>query len=175
MRSAHIRARPPKRVAALTRETQQAGLPRENFVGGTILLVEAQQDDVVSIRAAFANANFLNPLQVAPSSDEAIAYLQGEGKYADRQVYRLPALVLLDLETPRKEGFEVLRWIRQHPELRSLRVIVLTGPNSVGDINRAYQLGANSFLIKPFDLTEFVDATRTFKGYWIWMSEQPKG
>src|SRR5437762_3071981 len=98
MRSAHIRARPSHRVVG----TPRARASRSKRLGSTILLVAAQADDVTSVRDAFANANFLNPLQVVANVEEAVAYLQGEGHYADRDEYSLPALILLDLETPRK-------------------------------------------------------------------------
>src|SRR5229473_2661647 len=83
-----------------------------------ILLAEDREDEVLLLRHAFAKAGFLNPLQVVPNGEEAIHYLQGEGKYANRDEYPLPALVLLDLKMPRKDGFEVLQWIRQQPGLR---------------------------------------------------------
>jgi len=75
---------------------------------------------------------------------------------------------------PRKDGFEVLHWIRHQPELSGLRVVVLTASDEVRDVNRAYQLGANSFLVKPIDFPSFVEMTRALKGYWLWMSEQPE-
>src|ERR1043166_4419196 len=118
----------------------------EEKSGGVILLVEDREEDVILLRRAFTKANFLNPIQVVSDGDEAIAYLQGAGKYADRSEYPLPKLVLLDLKMPRKDGFEVLQWIRQQPGLSAIRVVVLTASDTVRDVNRAYQLGANSFL-----------------------------
>jgi len=141
---------------------------------GVILLAEDREDEVMLIRRAFAEANFLNPLQVVSNGEEAIAYLQGEGKFANRDEYPLPCLVLLDLKMPRKDGFEVLQWIREQPELRALRVVVLTASDHIIDVNRAYQLGANSFLVKPIDFPHFVEVTRALKGYWLWMSQEPE-
>jgi CheY-like chemotaxis protein len=83
--------------------------------------------------------------------EEAIAYLKGEGKYANRVEYPIPSLVLLDLKMPQKGGLEVLRWIRALPTLYRLPVLVLTISNQIADINRAYALGANSFINKSFD------------------------
>jgi len=140
---------------------------------GVILLAEDREDEVLLLRRAFAQANFLNPLQVVSNGEEAISYLQGEGKYSDREEYPLPALLLLDLKMPRKDGFEVLQWIRQQPEFRALRVVVLTASDHIMDVNRAYQLGANSFLVKPVDFAHFVEVTQALKGYWLWMSEEP--
>jgi CheY-like chemotaxis protein len=89
-----------------------------------ILLVEDLADDVLLIRRAFEKAKVINPIHVVPNGEEAISYLNGSGKYANRAEYPLPDLVLLDLKMPGIDGFEVLRWIRQQPGLSSLRVVV---------------------------------------------------
>ena len=139
-----------------------------------ILLAEDREDEVMLMRRAFTKANFLNPLHVVSNGEEAIAYLQGEGKYANRDEYPLPSLLLLDLKMPRKNGFEVLQWIREQPGLSALRVVVLTASDEIRDVNRAYQLGANSFLVKPVDFAHFVEVTQALKGYWLWMSKEPE-
>src|ERR1051326_7062364 len=113
-----------------------------------ILLAEDREDDVLLIRRAFNKANLLNPLHVVQDGEEAIAYLKGEGQYANRAEYPLPSLLLLDLKMPRKNGFEVLQWIRQQPSLSALRVVVLTSSSEIQDVNMAYRLGSNSFLVK---------------------------
>jgi len=141
---------------------------------GVILLAEDCEDEVLLIRRAFAEARFLNPLHVVSDGDEVIAYLKGDRKYANREEYPLPGLLLLDLKMPRKDGFEVLRWIRQQPELRALRVVVLTASDHIQDVNRAYQMGANSFLVKPVDFPHFVEVTQALKGYWMWLSQEPQ-
>ena len=136
-----------------------------------ILLAEDREDEVLLIRRAFREANFVNPLHVVPDGEEAIAYLEGKGKYANREEYPLPALLLLDLKMPRKDGLEVLDWIRHHPQLSALRVVVLTSSDHIQDVNRAYQLGANSFLVKPVDFHHFVEMTQALHGYWKWSQE----
>ena len=138
------------------------------------LLVEDSPDDVLLTRRAFHRANIINPLQVVRSGDEAILYLRGEGVYANRAEFPLPGIVLLDLNMPGKDGFEVLEWIRAQAGLRALRVVVLTSSDSVYDVNRAYQLGANSFLVKPVQFERFVEIIQTLRGYWLWMSETPE-
>ena len=141
---------------------------------GIILVAEDGEEDTMLLRRALLKANFLNPLHIVPNGEEAIAYLQGEGKYAARDEYPLPSLLLLDLKMPRKDGFEVLEWIREQPGLSSLRVVVLTASDEIRDVNRAYQLGANSFLVKPVDFPSFVEVTLALKGYWLWMSKEPQ-
>lgn len=139
-----------------------------------ILLVEDNEDHVMLIRHGFKHANLVNPLQVVRDGDEAIAYLKGDGKYANRAEYPLPTLILLDLKMPRKNGFEVLEWIRQQPGLNTLRVVVLTTSEEMRDVNRAYGLGANSFLVKPVDFRDFVQLSQAIKGYWLWLSKAPE-
>jgi CheY-like chemotaxis protein len=115
----------------------------------------------------------LNPVFVVSDGEEAVAYLKGEGKYADRYEYPLPSLLLLDLKMPRKNGFEVLEWIREQPGLRRLRVVVLTTSDAPDDIDRAYELGANAFMVKPLERGQFLELTNAIKGYWLWMSAAP--
>ena len=102
-----------------------------------ILLAEDREDDIVIIRHAFAKAKFLNPLHIVRDGQEAIDYLQGEGKYANRDEYPLPSLFLLDLKLPRKDGLDVLKWVRSQPTLSALRVVVLSASEQVRDINKA--------------------------------------
>src|SRR5882672_1918306 len=110
-----------------------------------ILIAEDNENEVILMLRAFEKGNLVNPIQIVKDGDEAIAYLKGEGSYANRQEYQLPELLLLDLNMPRKNGFEVLEWIRNEPSLRLMRVVVLTVSGQIKDVNRAYQLGANSF------------------------------
>ena len=132
-----------------------------------VLLAEDRQDDIFLIQQAFSRAGLTNPLQVVKSGEEAIAYLAGEGKFANRAEYPLPALLLLDLKMPVMDGFEVLRWIRQHESLSGLRVLVLTVSNRISDVNLAYELGANSFLVKPTDFEQTVHLSSLIKDYWL--------
>jgi CheY-like chemotaxis protein len=118
---------------------------------GTVLLVDDSPDDVFLVGRAFRQVGIPNPLVVVGDGDQAIQYLKGEGIYADREQFPIPVLVLLDLNTPRVTGFEVLTWLRQDPDFRHLPVIVLTASTYSPDVTRAYQLGANSFLTKPTD------------------------
>jgi CheY-like chemotaxis protein len=139
-----------------------------------ILVVEDREDDILIIRKAFKEARLLNPLQVVRNGEEAIDYLRGTGKYWNREEYPLPDLVLLDLKMPRVDGFEVLRWVREQPTLKAMRIIVLTSSDRINDVTLAYQLGANSFLVKPLSFADFVQTSKVLKGYWLWMSQSPE-
>ena len=136
-----------------------------------IMLAEDLEDDILLIRTAFRKGNILNPLQVVRDGEEAVAYLQGEGKYANRLEYPLPDLLLLDLKMPRLDGFQVLRWIREQPGFQNLPVVVLTSSEQMRDVNEAYKLGANSFLVKPLEFDNFVETTRILRDYWLCLNK----
>src|SRR6266446_2925519 len=122
-----------------------------------ILIAEDLDDDILLIRRSLEKASVLNPLQIVRNGEQVIAYLNGVGKFANRDEYPLPSLLLLDLKMPRTDGFEVLRWIHEQPGLKALRVIVLTSSEDMRDVNEAYELGANSFLVKPMDFENFIE------------------
>jgi CheY-like chemotaxis protein len=141
---------------------------------GVILLAEDDEDDILLVRRAFKDLGILNPLHVVRDGDEAIAYLKGVGEYSNRAEYPLPSLLLLDLKMPRIDGFEVLQWIRSEPNLRPLRVIVLTSSGQMQDVNEAYHLGANSFLVKPQDFSNFITLLNSLQSYWLRRDQSPE-
>ena len=138
------------------------------------LLIEDDENQVALVRRAFQKAKIVNPLQIVRSGQEAMVYLEGAGPYTNRAEFPLPKLILLDLRMPGISGFDVLRWIRQQPSLKTLRVVVLTASNEIRDVNEAYELGANSFLVKPVDFDDFVRLAQAVQGYWIWLSNSPE-
>src|SRR2546422_279644 len=99
----------------------------------------------------------INPFHVVSNGEVAISYFKGEGKFANRSQYPIPQLLILDLKIPRVDGFEVLRWLRQQPDLNAVGVLVLTSSQDMRDVNLAYQLGANSFLHKPVRTERFLN------------------
>lgn len=135
-----------------------------------ILLVEDDDNDVVLIRRGFAKSKLANTLEVVTDGEAAIAYLAGEPPYQGRV---LPELVLLDLKLPRKSGHEVLEWIRSQPGLRYLPVVVLTSSREHADLERAYRLGANSYLVKPPDFGALLEMVQTLDVYWMVLNEKP--
>jgi len=136
-----------------------------------ILVAEDDENDVFLIKRALHQAQFENPLQVVQTGEDAIAYLKGSPPFGDREKFPIPALVLLDLKMPRKNGFEVLAWIRQQPEYNALAVVVLTSSQESADINRAYALGANSYLVKPANFLSLVDMINRLKEYFKFTSQ----
>jgi CheY-like chemotaxis protein len=140
----------------------------------TILLADDNPDDALLMKLAFRKAGIINPIYVVKDGTEAIEYVKGEGTYSDRRRYPFPALLLLDLKMPRLSGFEVLSWIRQQPGLKRLIIIVLTHSSESPDIDRAHELGANSYLVKPSNFDNFVEMVKSLKSYWLTLSEKPR-
>lgn len=139
-----------------------------------IMIADDSEGDVMMLRRAFEQAGVQVPLQAVNDGEEAIAYLLGEGKFANRAEFPLPDLFLLDLKMPRKNGFDVLEWIRGQPGMARIRVVVLTTSDQIRDVNRAYSLGAASFLTKPLNFTEFKDTIQAMYNYWVTMNRQPE-
>jgi len=140
---------------------------------GAILLIDDSPDDVLLIRLALGRAGINNPFRTVQNGENALQYLSAEGPYADRAAFPLPSMILLDLAMPRMDGFEVLDWIRRHQQFSHIPVIVLTGSSLLADAKRAYQMGANSFLTKPADLTELTLALRETADFWLATSRIP--
>ncbi len=138
----------------------------------TILLIEDEDHDVMFMELALQRAEVAHPLQVARDGREAIAYLKGDGKFSNRKEYPLPGLVLLDWQLPHLPGSEVLKWIRQQHAFVRLPVLVLTSSNQDADVEAAYRLGANAFIVKP-SYSELQDLLRRIKRYWLEMDEPP--
>jgi len=132
-----------------------------------ILLVEDSPDDVLFLTRALSKAGVGNALHVVEDGQQALDYLAGKDRYADRAAHPLPVLVLLDLKLPYVPGLEVLRWIRTQETLRSVIVVVLTSSDHPADIKRAYALGANSFLSKPSNPDELPELIKSTVDYWL--------
>jgi CheY-like chemotaxis protein len=131
-----------------------------------VLVVDDCENDALLMRIVFERAGFLSPPQFAVDGDDAIAYLQGDGRYRDRVQHPLPTVVLMDLNMPGKDGFEVLEWIRAQPMFKRLHVYILSASNRPEDIERAYDLGANSYLVKPGTLDGLEQMARRL-GAWL--------
>lgn len=138
-----------------------------------ILLVEDNYDDVLLIRRAFRKAKISPPMSIVANGDEAIAYLSQEGQYANTESFPVPLLVLLDLKLPRRSGLEVLAWLRQQPKLRRLLVVVLTSSKENSDLAKAYELGVNSYLVKPVNFQDFVSLIELIDAYWFKTNQMP--
>src|SRR6476469_331025 len=137
----------------------------------TVLLAEDDPDDVLLTQIAFEKARLANPLQIVRDGEEALEYLAGEGKYANRDLYPLPIMLLLDLKMPKLNGFQVLEWLKSHPEIGHIPVAVMTSSDHDPDISRAYALGADSYLIKPPDARALLALVQRLHAYWLIVNE----
>lgn len=138
-----------------------------------LLLVEDNPRDVELTLHAFERFKLANRIHVARDGAEALDFLFAEGLHADRTSAANPRVVLLDLKLPKVDGIEVLRAIRENPRTRTLPVVVLTSSREERDIVEAYQLGVNSYIVKPLDFDQFAEATRTLGMYWLVLNQPP--
>jgi CheY-like chemotaxis protein len=135
-----------------------------------ILLVEDNEDDIVLEQEALADAKLVNLMYVVRDGEEALAYLRREGKYQDAKI---PGLILLDINMPKKNGFEVLNEIKSDPNLRHIPVVMLTTSESERDIVTSYANGACSFITKPMDFDKFGEVVKQFALYWSLVARVP--
>jgi len=140
---------------------------------GKVLLVEDDANDVMFVHMAFERAKLGHALMIVSDGDQAIKYLGGEGPYADREKFPVPVMMLLDLRLPTVSGFEVLGWVRSRAEYKRLPVTVFTGTDYQKHLDRAYELGANSCLIKPLRLEDFFVAISMVTDFWLATCQLP--
>jgi CheY-like chemotaxis protein len=138
------------------------------------LLVDDDSNDQVLIRRSFQKAPTTTRLVVAKDGDEALSYLSGAGDFSDRARFPLPSVILLDLKLPRRSGLEVLIWVRKHEPVRQVPVIILTSSYQDEDVRSAYDLGANSYLVKPVDLDDLETMMARVAEYWTSLNRLPE-
>ncbi|NHJ48608.1 MAG: response regulator [Asgard group archaeon] len=139
-----------------------------------ILLAEDNPDDVILTQRAFKKSNILNELVVVNNGQEALDYLFCKGEYKDRDVNEIPELILLDLKMPKIDGLGVLRQIRDNKKTKHLPVVILTTSKEDKDMIASYCLGANSYITKPVDFDQFVEAVKQLGLYWLVLNQRPR-
>lgn len=148
-------------------------LVKERF---TILLIEDNENDVLLLRRAMINSGMTHVVRLAQDGMEALNYLRGSGKFADRATYPFPDIILLDLKLPRLSGLELLAWLKDNPEHRVVPTIVLSSSELEDDVRKAYELGANTYLVKPTDFDMLTEMVRKVCDYWeICVKPQKEG
>lgn len=138
-----------------------------------ILLVEDNPDDAALTLRAFKRSHVMNPIVVARDGIEALDYLFGRGELGERAAGQLPTLVVLDLKLPKLDGLGVLKAMREEESTRLLPVVILTSSKEEQDVVSGYALGANSYVRKPVDFSEFLDAVKVLGIYWLMMNQSP--
>ena len=138
-----------------------------------MLVAEDREEDIQLLKLALARAKVDVPVQFVKDGEEAIQYLKGEGRFANRNDYPMPQMLLLDLSMPLRNGFDVLEWLRLQPGLRRLLVVVFTSSDLPEDVNRAFELGANSYLVKPVGFEKLEEIARRLPDYWLKLNRCP--
>jgi CheY-like chemotaxis protein len=139
----------------------------------TIMIVDDDANDRTLIEESFRAIGIADPLQVMGGGAEAIAYMRGEGKFADRSAYPYPTFIVTDLKMPGTDGFAVLEHLKNHPEWAIIPTVVLSGSQDLDDIKKAYMLGASSYHVKPHSLADFTAQLKILHDYWM-SCEVPK-
>jgi len=139
----------------------------------TILLVEDQRLDIELTLDAFREARLANSIRVATTGEEALDYMFGNGEFSDRKSHPLPDLILLDLKMPGIDGFEVLKQLKGTEKLKRIPVIILTSSKEEGDRVASYDLGANSYLVKPVSFDGFLHTVKEIGEYWVVLNVKP--
>ena len=137
-----------------------------------LLIIDDREDDSFLLERMLRRLGVGNPLVKLSSGDETIQYLSGKGRFSDREQYPLPSVMFLDLKMPGKDGFEVLEWIQRNPLTKRCLVLIVSELNALGDIRRAYHLGANSFLSKPLIEAEVRECLRNHPESWDFADPQ---
>jgi CheY-like chemotaxis protein len=131
-----------------------------------ILVVEDDDSDFFLLERAFRKNNIENPIVRVHDGLEGMHYLQGSGEYADRKKFPFPDVIILDLKTPRMSGLELLAWIKDHPECRVIPTVIMSSSQQDVDVARAYELGANTYFVKPTTFEDLIDLTNSIQDYW---------
>lgn len=139
-----------------------------------ILMAEDEPEQAEQARRAFKKYCFVNPIFIVADGTEVLKYLLGEDKFADRDEYPLPSLLLLDLKMQRMHGFDVIRWVRAHRDFRDMPIVVLAQSDELREVNQAYAMGATSFMMKPVEFVEFVHVSAVLPNCWLWLNTAPK-
>lgn len=139
----------------------------------TILLIEDEPADAQLILRGFEKAKVLNPIVHLTNGDDALRYLAGRGEFSDRIKYPIPALILLDLKLPGLTGIQLLQWLHVQGELKRIPLVVLTADDRKETVNAAYDLGANSYLVKPGNPVDIVRMIKVIQSYWLALNEAP--
>jgi CheY-like chemotaxis protein len=139
-----------------------------------ILLVEDNQDDLEMALRALGKANLANHIHVARDGAEAIEFIFGEGAHAGRKIEHGPKVILLDLKLPKIDGLEVLKRIKTDPRTKPIPVVVLTSSREQRDMVESYNLGVNSYIVKPVNFESFAKAVAELGMYWLLLNQSPK-
>jgi CheY-like chemotaxis protein len=132
-----------------------------------ILIVEDDDSDFFLLERAFRKNNISNPIVRVKDGLEGLYYLQGSGDFTDRKNFPFPDVIILDLKTPRMSGLELLAWMRDHPECRVIPTVIMSSSQQDVDVSKAYELGANTYFVKPTTFQDLIGLTKSIQEYWL--------
>ena len=138
-----------------------------------VVPVEDDENDVLLLKRAFKKLQFEYPMYRVRDGEEGIAYLSGQGQFANRDEFPYPSVILMDLKMPKKSGFEVLKWLKDHTVCKVTPVINFSSSAQEDDVRRAYELGAGGYFLKPHDFTELLELLTLFRQYWCKAQKPP--
>ena len=133
---------------------------------GTILIVDDEDHDIEFLQRALTRSGVNNPIRTVGNGEEAIAYLTGQGNYADRTVFPFPRVIITDLKMPQMGGLELLRWLHDNPKFKVVPTIVFTSSTSQADVNEAFRCGASGYFVKPVDFDQLERMGKVMADYW---------
>jgi len=162
------RSNPWQRIFLLVARDSRIGM---SVSGNLVLHVDDDPSDSLLLKQACRRAEVSFQLKSLSDGEAAIRYLSGEGEFANRETNPLPTLALLDLKMPRMTGFDVLAWLRSHEQFKTLPVVIFTASNQEEDIRHAYELGANSYLVKPVGIHTLIDILKVIDTYWLGLNQ----
>ena len=136
-----------------------------------ILLAEDSEDYALILQSAMKSIGWTNPIRIVRNGKDAIEYLSGEGKYSDREAWPFPSVMFIDIKMPQADGFDVLRWMRNHPECAVLPMIMLSSSDDEGDVRLAYELGANGYFVKPALVRDLKAMLNAAYDFWAFCSK----
>ena len=145
----------------------------DNSHASGLLLIEDDANDILLIQRAFRKANLTIPISIVQDGDAAVNYLSGRAPYGDRELHPLPLLILLDIKLPRRSGLEVLEWVKSQPVLRRIPIVVLTSSKENTDVDHAYEIGANSYLVKPVTSSALESMMEALDKFWVRVNQYP--
>jgi two-component system response regulator len=139
-----------------------------------ILFVEDNPNDLELALHALKRNRLANQIEIARDGAEALDFIYGTGAYAGRDVRQVPKIIMLDLKLPKVDGLEVLQRLKSDPQTRTIPIVVLTSSREERDIVESYQLGVNSYIVKPVDFEQFTEAVRSLGLYWLLLNQPPQ-
>lgn len=137
----------------------------------TILVAEDDENYALILESTIKSLGWKNPVRIVPNGKEVIRYLSGDGRYSDRRAFPFPSVMFVDIKMPQADGFDVLRWVRKHPDCSVLPTMMLSSSDDDKDVTLAYRLGANGYFVKPAEISDLKSILVSAYEFWAWCTK----